>query len=364
MLDEKQKEHVIEKHLNERVFETRKHQHIQISASESSQVRESSQLQKLSLVHEALPEFNLSDVSTSTYLPGIGTLKRPFFISSMTAGHKDSFNLNLRLAQAAERWGLLMGVGSQRKELSNDKAQEEWLKIREACPTVMLAGNIGITQVISTPIESILKLVGPLNAINAKALFVHSNPLQEALQEEGTPQFRNSLSALAKLVELSPVPVIFKEVGSGVSAETAQRLKGIGVKYIDISGAGGTHWGLIEGLRQDSSSIGYRVAQSFREWGHSNVRSLQSVLEVFKGAEDCVFASGGYRNGVDIAKALALGANAVGMAQPFLKSALISSEQLDEFIIQTTQELRIAMFCTGVQNIADFKRKRVWQWLS
>lgn len=361
MLDEKQKEHVIEKSLNEHVFETRKYQHIQISTTDSSQVQESSELHKLSLIHEALPEFNLSDVDTSIQLPHIGKLKRPFFISSMTAGHKDSFNLNLRLAQAAERWGLLMGVGSQRKELSNDKAQQEWLKIREACPNVMLAGNIGITQLISTPIESILRLVGSLNA---KAFFVHSNPLQEALQEEGTPQFKNSLSALAKLVECSPVPVIFKEVGSGISAETAQRLKSVGVKYVDISGAGGTHWGLIEGLRQDPSSIGYKVAQNFREWGHSNTRSLQRVLEVFNGAEECVFASGGYRNGVDVAKALALGANAVGMAQPFLKSALISGEQLDEFIIQTTHELRIAMFCTGVQTVADFKRKRVWQWLS
>lgn len=361
MLDEKQKEFEIEKSLSNQIFENRKKEHIRLSMSNESQVVQNSELQKILLTHEALPEFDLAEVRTELQLPFIGQLKRPFFISSMTAGHADSLELNLRLAKAAQKWGLLMGVGSQRKELKSEGARVEWQKIREQCSEALLVGNIGIAQLISSPFEDILNLVDNLKA---KALFVHSNPLQEALQAEGTPQFRKSLEALENAVENSPVPIIFKEVGSGVSLETAQKLKSIGIKYLDVSGAGGTHWGLIEGLRQEPQSISYRVAQNFRHWGISNVRSLSRVREVYSDEGDVVFASGGFRSGVDVAKALALGADAVGMAQPFLKAAVVSSEALDEFIIQTTQELRIAMFCTGVKTLSDFKRKRVWQWLS
>lgn len=361
MLDEKQKEIAIENSLNHELFELRKKDHIRLSLSDESQVKKNSDLHKIQLIHEALPEFNLSEVDTSIYIPEIGQLKRPFFISSMTAGHSDSFMINLRLAQAAQKWGLIMGVGSQRKEISSEKARVEWQKIRESCPEAMLVGNIGITQLISTPFETIIEM---MENLNAKALFVHSNPLQEALQLEGTPNFKNSLQTLDNAIKKSKIPIIFKEVGSGVSLPTAQKLKSIGLKYIDVSGSGGTHWGLIEGLRQEGDSIGYKVAKNFTNWGLSNLQSLQKVREVFCDTTDVVFASGGFRNGVDVAKALALGADAVGMAQPFLKAAVESSDSLDEFIIQTTQELRVSMFCTGTKTVADFKRKQVWQWLN
>ncbi len=343
--------------MNSKQFEQRKQQHLDIALGASMQASELSQMQSVRLIHEALPDLDFQDVQTSIQLLNL-QCSSPIFISSMTAGHQGGEQLNQRLACFAQDRGLLMGVGSQRKELSNPAASAEWKALRSVAPKANLIGNVGVSQLLESNPEQIQRLVEQLEA---KALFVHLNPLQECLQPEGTPFFRGALKALELLVAKLSVPVIVKEVGCGLSSPTMQRLSAIGVQYLDVSGAGGTHWGRIEGARSESQDIRAQAAQTFAQWGISTGQSLLEAKEVFRGRH--VWASGGVRSGLDVAKLLAMGAEAVGMAQPFLLAALESEQKLHNLMDRFEFELRVAMFCTGVGTVDDFKIKKVWSWI-
>lgn len=337
-----------------RTFESRKQDHVQISMQPSIQALELSQFQNINLIHEALPDLDFEDIDLSTPLLG-HSLRTPLFVSSMTAGHAGGRALNVRLAKACESRGWLLGVGSQRRELHDPEALREWSELRREAPNAVIFGNLGISQLISEPAEKIEELVKNLEA---QGLFIHTNPLQECLQPEGTPQFSGGLRALEKLCARLKVPVVLKEVGCGFSEETLRRVDQIGLYAVDVSGAGGTHWGRIETARGDSSQ--HSVGTAFQDWGISTVESLLNSQRAQVRSK--VWASGGIRNGVDAAKSIALGAEMVGLAQPILKAALESEAALQELMQGLENELKVALFSTGQRTPGLLKQKGAWKW--
>ncbi len=345
------------KHFDE-LFERRKQDHLRLAMDPRTQVAGAAGFDFVRLTHEALPDLNFSEISLKTKILG-HDLATPFYISSMTAGHEKGELINSRLARLSQERGLLMGVGSQRKELQDSAAAQEWKKIRHQSPRAKLIGNLGIAQLIHSSTDQVQRLVDSLEAV---ALFIHLNPLQEVLQPEGTTDFKGGLQAIAKAVKALNVPVIVKEVGCGMSVATMKRLEEAGVAVVDVSGLGGTHWGRLEGLRSDEDSIYFKASQVFRDWGIPTLESLALGRECL--VKSHVWASGGVRSGLDAAKLLAMGAQAVGVAKPFLEGALQSEEALHKILDQFEFELKVAMFCSGVGSVGEFATKKVWSWNS
>lgn len=340
-------------------FEQRKRDHIRIALDPRSQAEGQSGLESINMIHEALPNLDLKEVDLSTsfvFRDSALALSSPIFISSMTAGHEKGREINEALARLSDRRQILMGVGSQRRELDDSNAAQEWMQVRKQAPRARLLGNIGIAQLIKTPIDNIRRLIESTQAV---ALFVHLNSLQEALQPEGTTDFRHGLEAIENLVKLSGIPLIVKETGCGFSVETLKRLEGTGIHGVDVSGLGGTHWGRVEGYRSQEQDMLYKVAQTFANWGIRTVDSVRNAKTAEVTYE--VWASGGVRNGLDAAKLIALGARKVGVAKPFLEAALKGDEALDMLLNQFELELKIAMFCTGCRNLEELQTKRVIQ---
>ena len=338
-------------------FESRKVDHIRLSLNEKNQATGCSGLENIQLIHEALPDLDFARVNLAVISLG-KKIPKPFLVSSMTAGHTDSIDLNQRLARACAEKGWRMGVGSQRRELNDLEAAKEWKAIRASAPKVSLLGNLGISQLIRTKSDQVERLVASLEA---EGMIIHLNALQECLQPEGTPQFRGGLKAIERIVKQLSVPVIIKETGCGFSKATLKRLRGTGVAAVDVSGLGGTHWGRIEGGRNQKDDIRFDVAQTMAGWGISTVDSVIEAKKLKPKFE--IWASGGVRSGLDAAKLLAMGANVVGFAQPILEAALKGEAELLRKMSTFEYELRTALFCTGAVNIEELQLKKVWQWL-
>lgn len=337
-------------------FESRKVDHIRLALDPSTQTLGASGLDRIHLIHEAFPEINFSDVNFSTTVFG-KQVAAPLFVSSMTAGHSGSTNLNLTMARVCEKRNWPMGVGSQRKQLSDTSAEAEWKEIRKQCSRVRFFGNIGVSQLAQAGIDGVRRLA---DSLEAEAMIVHTNPLQEALQPEGTPNFKGGLKALEKLCRELERPVIVKETGCGFSQSTLKRLMNLGVAVVDVSGIGGTHWGRVEGGRSQPGSLLHTAAQTFADWGESTVGSLMRALEL--KPDYAVWASGGVRTGLDVAKLVAVGAKMVGLAKPIIEAALDGEEVLDKRMATIEYELKVAMFCTGSSTIAQLQeQKRVWE---
>lgn len=335
-------------------FEKRKTDHIQLALGEGSQALVKSGFSRIKLIHQALPEFNFKDLSTNVKLLG-RDFSSPHFVSSMTAGHADSFKINLNLAKAAKSCNWLMAVGSQRRELVDNIALNEWKKIKSEVPDLNLISNIGILELLSHTPAQILKLAENLEAIG---LFVHLNPLQELFQNNPEVNFAGALKAIENLTKHSPVPILVKEVGFGINKELSHKLFQLGVKIVDVSGNGGTHWGQIEALRQFPDSLIYNAAEAFHDWGQSTVDCLLKLQD--ENLFHQIWASGGIRNGVDSAKCLAMGARAVGIAQPLMKAAVESEELTLKVMQQFDYQLKVAMFCSGIKKCEDFLHQKVW----
>lgn len=341
-----------EKNLNSsEQFTQRKKDHIEISLKDESQAFVQ-QFSALQLQHNPTPEIDFSQVDLSTQVFG-SKLKSPHFVSSMTLGHTGAQSLNEVIASQCVKFGWMMGVGSQRRQLFDNEAYKECESLREQFPELVLFGNIGLTQIIGEPVDKIRTLV---DSLGAQFLVVHTNPLQEAIQPEGTPQFKGGIEALRVLCDRLKVPVVLKETGCGFSLKSFERLKSIGLSAIDVSGKGGTHWGRVEGLRMGQDQLGFKVAQTFSNWGISTVESLENGV---KAGMDCeLWASGGVRSGLDAAKLLALGACKVGFAQPILKSAILGEEILGETMKQFDYELKVTLFCLGLLNVDQVVGRR------
>lgn len=332
-------------------FEQRKRDHIELAMRPANQSHELNPFDAFSLVHEALPDLHFDEISiqSTRFNQPINT---PFLVSSMTAGHAQAKQINQHLIEACSLSGWAMGVGSQRRELTDKQAAFEWTTLRRDFPQVTLLSNLGIAQLIHTPLSDIQRLI---DAIEAHALIIHCNPLQECIQPEGTTDFKGSWHALAQLIQHCRVPVVIKETGCGFSAGSLSRLNQLGVAAVDVSGAGGTHWGRIEGQRAHQDPIRQQTAQAFRNWGIDTVQSIKNALSIAPGFE--LWGSGGVRHGLDAAKVLALGVTTVGFAKPMLEAALVSSEEVVARMATIEYELKTAMFCTGSHVLNDLKEK-------
>lgn len=340
-----------------RQFEARKRDHITHALDSAHQAVGLNGLDRVRLVHDALPEINLAEVQLHT--PCLGkALSTPFFVAGMTAGHDAAFAVNRTLALACQKRGWSMGVGSQRRELEVQDALDPWKKLRQETPDLVLFANIGISQLVSTPTSKVVKLV---EALGAHALVIHTNVLQEALQPEGTPFFRGGIEALRRVCSELRYPVILKETGCGFSKATCLRLKDVGLAAIDVSGLGGTHWGRIEGARSESQSMYAQAAATFANWGEPTAESVLAAAATL-GERMEIWASGGVRTGLDAAKLVALGAHRVGYAKPALEAALQGSEVLENWMETQEFELKTALFCTGSLDCNALRKKEnVWK---
>lgn len=324
-------------------FEQRKRDHLRHALDERHQAIGASELDRVKLRHDALPEIDFDSVDLSTEFLG-HRLATPFFVSGMTAGHVDAPALNDRLASACARRGWIFGVGSQRRDLFDSASIDRWKQLRSAYPRLVILGNIGASQLVETTTAELERLT---SRFGIQALAVHLNALQEALQPEGTPRFAGVVSAIRRIVGELSVPVIVKETGCGFSSRSFAKLQGLPLAAIDVSGFGGTHWGRIEGARSEPDSIRAQASRTFAGWGESTLRSL------IHGARSSipVWASGGIRSGLDAARCIALGATRVGYAQPALKAALSGEEALDRWMELQEFELKSALFCTGSPSV-------------
>jgi len=277
-------------------------------------------------------------------------LDAPVIISSMVGGIDAAAEINRNLARAAQEIGVAMGVGSQRCAI-DDPAAATTYQVRDVAPDILLFANLGAVQLnYGYGINECRRAV---EMIKADALILHLNPLQEALQPGGNTNFAGLLGKIRRVCRELPVPVIVKEVGCGISDDVAKKLATTGVAAIDVSGAGGTSWSEVERCRAPSE-LANNVAAGFASWGISTVESMEMVK---RGAPELkLIASGGMRTGVDVAKAIALGADAVGVAAPLLKAASISRESVVAIIQEIIEGLRTAMFCIGAANIKELKQ--------
>ena len=333
-------------------YEKRKDEHIALALKEKNQAYETG-LSCVQFIHSALPELNWNQLDISSNI--LGSIRRtPFFVGAMTGGTKTAYTINCRIAQACEERGWMMGVGSQRKQLEDPQAKKEWESIKKKFPRLSLMGNLGLSQLIHTPLEKIEEMVQSLGAV---AMVIHTNALQECIQPEGTPQFQGGKKALSFLTQNLSVPVCLKETGCGFSYHTLKSICGLGLKAVDISGYGGTHWGRIEADR--ISGIGRQMGETFAEWGNSTLSSLLSSREI-KNKDYEVWASGGIKNGLSAGQSLALGTNAVGIAGVILKKALEGEKELKDQMVLIEKELKIVLFCTGSQNITELRREEKW----
>jgi isopentenyl-diphosphate delta-isomerase len=331
--------------------ENRKADHIRICLEEDvSSKGISAGFEKYRFVHQGLPEVNLRDVDTSLELWG-KRMKVPLLISSMTGGAPRAAEINRNLATAAQELGLAMGVGSQRAALEHPELASTY-QVRKDAPDIPLFANVGAVQLnYSYGVDECRRAV---DMVEADALILHLNALQEAVQPEGDTDFAGLAHKIEMVCKSVRVPVIAKEVGWGISGETARLLWGVGIAAIDVAGAGGTSWSQVESHRIPSEK-GQLVAEAFAGWGIPTAESIVSVRKAGVPERGKLFASGGVRNGIDVAKALALGADLAGMARPFLKAAAMSAEVTVELGEVIREQLRIAMFAIGASNLADLR---------
>jgi isopentenyl-diphosphate delta-isomerase len=306
--------------------------------------------ERLAFEHVALPELNLDEIDTNLTLFG-RRLKAPLLISSMTGGTNQARHINLTLAAVAQEFGIAMGVGSQRAALE-DKTLAPTFQIRAAAPDILLFANLGAVQLNYG--YGLTQARRAVEMIEADALFLHLNPLQEAVQAEGDRDWRGLLTKISQLAAQLEVPVIVKEVGNGINATLARRLVEAGVSAIDVAGAGGTSWSEVEAHRQPDP-LRKRIAHTFASWGLPTAVALREVRAAVPLTLP-VFASGGIRTGIDVAKALALGATLVGSAAPLLGPATDQRQAVVERFDAFLTELKIAMFCAGAGTLDELRR--------
>lgn len=298
--------------------------------------------------HEALPEIDMAEIDTSVEFLG-RRLAAPLLISCMTGGTEAAGAINRHLAEGAEQTGVAVGVGSQRKALE-DPEKAATFRVRSVAPTVPLLANLGAVQLNYG--MGVRECRQAVEMIQADALVLHLNPLQEAIQPEGQCDFAGLLPKIGEVVREVGVPVVAKEVGSGLSLRAGRALREQGVRLLDTAGVGGTSWARIEAARAGDVEIG----ELFAGWGLSTPDSIREVRQV---PDVTVIASGGIRNGLDAAKAIALGADLVGMAYPFLAPALESPGKVADRVRRFVQELRICMFCLGVKTVAELRHAAI-----
>jgi len=321
-------------------MEARKGDHIRLCLDDDSQA-DYSVFQKYRLPYVALPEMTLDEVDARYELCG-KTLSMPLIIASMTGGSEHGRTINTNLAKAAEACGVAMGVGSQRIGLEKQDAKDTFKLVRKYAPNACIIANMGAVQLnYGHSVESYRAVV---DMVQADALYLHLNPLQEALQPGGDTDFRSLLPRIEELVHKIPVPIFVKEVGHGISGEVARQLFEVGVQAVDVAGVGGTSYAWVEAERLHNAAF----ADWFKDVGIATDEAVKAAVKAKKHESQLVIASGGIRSPVDALKARALGANLFSAAVPFLRPAIESTEAVTRTILDWQQGLKIAMFASGV----------------
>lgn len=333
--------------LKDLLGKVRKDQHIEICRSQDV---ESSQrftgLEMVRFIPDALPELNEEDLDTKVNFLG-RDFSFPMMITGMTGGIAKGRDINIRLARIASHYGIPMGIGSQRLALDNPQ-HSDIFSVKRHVSDLFLVGNVGCAQLRSSDATELCRRA--IDMIEADALAIHLNVIQESIQVEGDKHFSGLLSTIEQVCKRLSLPIIVKEVGCGISVEVARRLVEAGVSAIDIGGRGGTSWGYIEGLRS-TSEVTQTLGHVYRDWGIPTAFSLSAVRRAYPKLP--LIATGGMRTGLDIAKASALGANIVGVGLPLLRAALESEEAISQVVDTLERGLRIAMIATGSGKLRD-----------
>jgi len=326
------------------LINTRKDDHLLINQSKDVYSSNTTGLDRLRFIHNAMPEMNFQKIDLSTSFLG-KSLDFPLLVSSMTGGTTQSVLINRRLAEAAQHHQIAMGVGSQRIGLEQAKLMENF-NVRKWAPDILLFANLGAVQLnYGFCMDDCKRAV---ESIQANALILHLNPLQEALMHEGDTNFSNLLGKIEKMNSALNVPLVIKEVGWGISAGIAKKLFDVGISIIDVSGAGGTSWSEVEKFRA-KDEIHKQVAASFHGWGIPTATAIKEIRKQIPGIT--LIASGGLRNGIDIAKCIALGAKLTGMAGNLLRAASVSEKELDQYLTILKTQLKTVMFVCGAKNV-------------
>jgi isopentenyl-diphosphate delta-isomerase len=319
--------------------ESRKNEHVELVIKEGAQYGKPTGFEHVDLIHNSLPEISLEDVDLSTEFMG-RKIKYPMLITGMTGGYEDALAINRALAEIAQKYGLAFGLGSQRAMIESPGLARTYA-VRDVAPDIPILGNIGAYQLKKYKFSQIESMV---SSVEADALAIHLNPLQEVIQKEGDTDYSGVVDAISKTCEKLDVPVIVKETGAGMSQDVALKLKEAGASWLDIAGAGGTSWSRVEYLRNGA-------VPGFEEWG---IPTLESLV-VCRGVLPIV-ASGGLRNGVDAAKAIALGATMAGAAYPFIMA--LREARIEEFVTTFTSQMKIAAYLTGSKNLLELKKAK------
>ena len=329
--------------------QSRKADHLRICLEEDVQFNKlTNGLDRYRFSHACLPELDFAEIDITTTFLG-KKLNAPLLISSMTGGTEQAKQINYRLAEVAQNHRLAMGVGSQRVAVEKPETAASFA-IRKLAPDALLFANLGAIQLnYKYGLEQCLKAV---DILEADALILHLNPLQECIQPRGDVNFRGLLDKIAQLTNKIEVPIIAKEVGNGISADMTQKLLDAGVSAIDVAGAGGTSWAKVESERAENK-LQRRLGRTFSDWGIPTAECIVEINHSFPNVP--LIASGGLRNGLEVAKSLALGADLAGLAFPFLQAANQSPDSLEELVEVLTSEIKTVLFCVGSQNIAKLQ---------
>jgi isopentenyl-diphosphate Delta-isomerase len=328
----------------------RKAEHIRICLESDVQFKaQGSGFDRYQFTHSCLPELDYQDIDLTTNLLG-KQLGAPILISSMTGGTAQAKEINYRLAEVAQEYKLAMGVGSQRVAIEKPDVADTF-QVRKIAPDILLLANLGAVQLnYRYGIEECLRAV---ELLEADALILHLNPLQECIQPHGDTNFKGLLDRIATVCQQLPVPVIVKEVGNGISASMAQQLIAAGVSGIDVAGAGGTSWAKVESERAQTA-LQRRLGETFADWGMPTTECITTIRQISPTLP--LIASGGVRNGLDIAKSIALGADVAGLALPFLQAADSSTTAVRELVQILMAEIQTVLFCTGNANLAALQQ--------
>ncbi len=341
-----------------RETQTRKADHLRICLDEDVQFRGNTNgLERYRFTHCCLPELNRSEIDITTTFLG-KSLGAPLLISSMTGGTEQAKTINFRLAEVAQHYKLAMGVGSQRVAVENPQVAGTFA-VRSHAPDILLFANLGAVQLnYSYGLDQCLRVI---DLLEADALILHLNPLQECIQPKGDTNFRGLIDKINILCSKLPVPVIVKEVGNGISAAIAQKLIDAGVTAIDVAGAGGTSWAKVESERALNAHQRH-LGLTFADWGLPTAECITTIRAV--APEIPLIASGGLRNGLDVAKAIALGADISGLAWPFLQAAAESVDAVDALVQLLIAEITTVLFCTGNATLYQLKHSDALQKLA
>ena len=332
--------------------ENRKLEHIRICLERQVEAHVPTGFHEITLIHNAVPELNLDEIDVKCSFLG-HELQAPVIVTAMTGGHPDALPINQRVAQAVENLGLAMGVGSQRAAIEDAALSDSFKITRETAPTAFLIGNIGAPQLALG--YDIKEAETAIEMLKADALAVHFNAAQEAVQPEGEATFTGVKQALRRLNKELSTPIIAKETGAGLNRDSAQMLINTGVKALDVAGLGGTSWPAVEVERaKDKDAMKATLGRWFTDWGIPTAVATYEVAQVAGNIP--IIASGGMRTGIDVAKAIALGAQLGGVALPVLAPAMVDAGSVQHYLESVILGLKAAMFLVGASTLEELRK--------